>query len=89
LANIEQHNFLLLVVAKLLEDKSLKVSEVNFPGRSTKACTHVWQAIKQEAAELVANLAGGGDGGMAMPVKPKEPRKRKPKNSGKQAFHYC
>ncbi len=61
---------MLKIIHNLGGDKGPKLSEIEMPGRTTKALTHVWAKIKAEAA-----AAGGAGEGVAKPTP--TPRKKK------------
>lgn len=76
-----QYQFLLKIIHNLAGDRGVKLSEIEMPGRTTKALSHAWAKIKSEAAE-----AAGGP--IAKPAT--TPRKKKNAN-GKVArpFDLC
>ncbi|RDW73764.1 hypothetical protein BP5796_07206 [Coleophoma crateriformis] len=84
----EKYVFLLQIINQLCKDgNKVKISDINMPGRTTKALTHLWANIRKEAEASTTKAANGDAGdaaaGAAGPSKPKEtktpatPRKKK------------
>lgn len=79
-----QYTFLLKIIGQLTADgtKSVKLGEVDMPGRTTKALTHIWGKIRAEAA------ASGGPSGATPKKTPATPRKRSAPKTGRHIQFY-
>ena len=78
--NVEvfQYNLLVQVIKQLNADKAIKWDQINMPGRTPKAMTHVWAKIRSDAA---AATTGAGPTGTP---RARATPKKKANGSGKK-----